>query len=109
MDDAELQAARQKKMQELQAAQERQATVEQQRAQQEAAMESMLRPLLDDEAWLQWNQAKMANRENAQAAAVAIIQSVPAGSGKRLNKEELKKILSMIYAKTHRETRIRRV
>ena len=70
------------------------------------------------DAWEQWNSAKLAdvaakkqgiNRENAYAAAVAIIQGAKSGQIKnKVNREQIREILSTIGKQTRREWKITR-
>lgn len=117
-DDAELEAIQKRKLEQLKQSQEAQAQREQQELQAKSQIETMLRPLLTADAWEQWNNAKMAdlaakkqgiNRENAYAAAVAVIQGAKSGQIKgKVTKEQIREILSTIGKQTRREWKIRR-
>jgi programmed cell death protein 5 len=112
MNEQELEAIRQKKLAELQ----EQQAVAQQHAQQEASakhqVETVLKQILTPDAWEQWNNLKyrdtISRTGNAHRVAILLIQAVQTGQVQgKINKEQLKKFLSIVQEKTHREINIK--
>jgi len=112
---SEIDEIRKRKLAELQqrvaaqeAYQDPQAQAADRARQQLHALEQMLRQFLTADAWEQWNNAKLANSENAYMAAQSIVQMGQAGRlNKKLGREEIKEILRVIISKTRREITIK--
>lgn len=108
--DSELEELRKRKLEQLYQAQEVQLQRQQQEEQAKAQIEALLRPLLTQDAWEQWNTAKIASQQNAYTAAYSLIQAAQAGQIKgKISKEQIKSLLNAVYKKTHRETKIKRL
>jgi len=112
MDDTELNEIRQKKLAELQ---------EQREAAQESAkqediakqqIEQVLHKFLTPDAWEQWNNLKyrdaLAQTKYAHQVAMMLIEVVQSGQIQgKINKEQLKRFLTVVQQKTRREINIR--
>ncbi|MFH1424638.1 MAG: DNA-binding protein [archaeon] len=109
-DDAELEAIRQRKMAELQQEQEQEAQMHQAETNAKKQVQQVLRQILTQEAWAQWSTARMANENNAYAAAITLVKAVESGQIKgKITLEQLKIVLGAVSSQTHREFKIRRV
>jgi programmed cell death protein 5 len=110
----ELEEIRKRKLAEMQSqAQEQQAAREQQEAaarQQLAQLEHALRQALTPDAWEQWSMAKVGNAENAYLAGATILRYIQAGQlHPKVNKEQVRAILSEVGKQTRREFNIKRL
>lgn len=112
MDDEEIEEIRQRRIAEMQEQQQ----VAQQRAQQEAAakhqIEEVLKQILTQDAWDQWNNLKyrdsMSGSTFAHQVAIMLIQAAQSGQIQgKINKEQLKKFLSVVQQKTQRDINIK--
>ncbi len=107
--EADLESIRQRKLAEMQKAQQAQSAREKARAEAISQIEMAMKIMLAPDAWDQWNNAKISNPENALIAATELIRLSQSGkiSGK-ITKEQIKGILSAIYSQTHRDIKIKR-
>ena len=71
--DGELEAIRQRKLAEMQRAHQENQVKERAISQAKAQIEAAMKNLLTTEAWDQWNNAKIANEQNAFIAASEFI------------------------------------
>ena len=99
----ELEAIRQRRMEELQQDTQEQAQMRQQIEQ----LESVVRTLLTKEALQRYGNLKTAHPEKAVQLLAVIGQMIQSGKAKKINDEELKKLLIMIEPKK-REITIKR-
>ncbi len=109
MTDDELDALRQRRMAEMQKHQSERAAQEKAVAEAKAQIEFILRQILTADAWEQWNNAKLANQDNAFIAAQQLIRLAQGGKIKgKISKGQIRAVLDAVYQQTHRETKITR-
>lgn len=109
IDDAEIEEIRKRKLAELQQAQEAEVQRQQQESQVKSQIEGALRPLLTPDAWDQWCTARIGNENNAYVTALTVIQTSRAGKlHRKLNKEQIRAILSEVGKHTRKEWKITR-
>ena len=107
--DDELESLRQRRAAEMQKAQSERAAQEKAISEAKKQIESILRQILDADAWEQWNNAKLANQENAFIAAQQLIKLVQSGKIQgKISKEQIRAVLDAVYRQTHREPKITR-
>ena len=107
--DDELDALRQRRMAEMQKSREQNAAQEKAISEAKAQIESILRQILSADAWEQWNNAKLANQDNAFVAAQQLIRLAQGGKIKgKISKDQIRAVLDAVYKQTHREPKITR-
>lgn len=110
MKEEELEKARKKKLEELKKKKkEEQEEKEKQVKQAKAQIKNAIRKVLSQKAWEKWNNVRVANEDNALAAAQVILQSVKAGKLQpNVSEEKLKQILKRVNSMTSQDFNIRR-
>ena len=107
--DDELDAIRQRKLAELQRSQHETSAREQAIARAKSEIEAAMKNLLTPDAWDQWNNAKIANEQNAFLAASELIRLAQRGQIKgKINREQIRGVLAAIDRQTRREFKIKR-
>jgi len=107
--DDELDALRQRRMAEMQKSREQNAAQEKAISEAKAQIESILRQILSADAWEQWNNAKLANQDNAFVAAQQLIRLAQGGKIQgKISKDQIRAVLDAVYKQTHREPKITR-
>ncbi len=107
--DNELEAIRQRKLAEMQRSREEQSVREQAVNQAKAEIESAMKALLTPDAWDQWNNAKIANEQNAFIAAQELIRLAQKGQIKgKITREQIRAVLATIAKQTTRDITIKR-
>lgn len=97
----EIEEIKRRKLAELQKRYEEELKRKEEEEKIKEQIETTLRILLTVDAWDQWNNAKIANPENAYTAAVAIVNSAREGRIKgKVTKEQLKQILRKVASST---------
>ena len=112
MDEQELDALRQKKLAELQQQQQEAEQQAQQEASAKQQIETVLKQILTQDAWEQWNNLKyrdsISGTSYAHQVAITLIQATQGGQIQGpINKEQLKRFLAVVQQKTRREINIK--
>ena len=95
----ELEALRQKKLQELQAQQQQQANEQVQLAQQVESLENLVKPKLTKEALQRYGNLKSAHPEKAVQLLVIIAQAIQQSNIAQITDAQLKELLMKITPK----------
>ena len=107
--DNELDAIRQRKLAEMQRSHQEQNAREQAVSRAKTEIESAMKTLLTPDAWDQWNNAKLANEQNAFIAAQELIRLAQGGKIQgKITREQIRAVLATIAKQTTRETKITR-
>ncbi|HIK00952.1 TPA: DNA-binding protein [archaeon] len=107
--DDELEAIRQRKLAELQRSQHESTAREQAISRAKTEIETAMKNLLTADAWDQWNNAKIANEQNAFIAASELIRLAQSGQIKgKITKEQIRGVLAAVARQTTREFKIKR-
>ena len=107
--DDELDAIRQRKLAEMQRSHQESSAREQAVSRAKAEIEAAMKNLLTPDAWDQWNNAKIANEQNAFIAAQELIRLAQGGQIKgKITREQIRAVLATIAKQTTRDITIKR-